>query len=501
MLEKIAKVVLEDVNTKIRDKLSLRRWKSTNDCLKWYNEISDKPNLCFLKFDVESFYSSISKQLLSKALQFANNHVFLSKEDQDTITHSCSSFLFNEGSPWSKKNTNGDLFDVTMGSYAGAEICELVGLFILDKITSSELFPRSSIGIYRDDGICVIKGSGPQVDKSRKKLISIFKSEGLSITTESGITKTDFLDVLLDLKTGEHRPFRKENNSTRYIDCSSNHPPSVIRALQRMISRRITLLSSSAEIFDQEIGQYRSALEAAGYKNLDSKLTYNPVNKRRQRRRCITWFNPPWNGEAKLNIGDVFLSLVDKFITTLPTLGKFLNRNTIKISYSTTRNMKAYIDKHNMAILGSKTNSNDGCNCHKKNECPLQNRCQTKEVVYRAEVTDNSGNKNQYYGLTEHTFKKRWYSHKSNIRKKGEAGTALSSHIWKLKDKNETYSLEWSIKTKAFSYRSGSKYCDLCLSEKTIIALADPTSTLNSRNEIVSKCHHRWKYRLARVLK
>ena len=262
-MEKIAKVVLEDVNTKIRDKLSLRQWKSTNDCLKWYNEISDKPNLCFLMFDVESFYSSISRELLSKALQFANRHVILSKEDQDTITHSCSSFLFNEGSPWSKKNTNGDLFDVTMGSYAGAEICELVGLFILDKITSSELFPRSSIGIYRDDGICVIKGSGPQVDKSRKKLISIFKSEGLSITTESGITKTDFLDVLIDLKTGEHRPFRKENNTTRYIDCSSNHPTSVIRALPRMIRRRITILSSSADIFDQEIGHYRSALEAS----------------------------------------------------------------------------------------------------------------------------------------------------------------------------------------------------------------------------------------------
>ena len=325
---KIAKVVLEDVNIKIRDKLSLRQWKSTNDCLKWFNDISEKPSLCFMKFDVESFYSSISKDLLKRALLFTNKHVFLSKEDQDTIIQACSSFLFHDGSPWSKKNANGELFDVTMGSFSGAEICELVGLYLLDKITSSGLFPKSSIGIYRDDGICVLKDSGPQVDRSRKKLVAIFKSEGLNITTETGIKRTDFLDVLLDLKTGEHRPFRKANNNTRYIDCNSNHPPAVIRALPKMISKRITLLSSSAEIFDQEIGHYRNSLEAAGYKDLTRKLTFSPTNRRRLRRRCITWFNPPWNGEAKLNIGELFLSLVDRYLATTPTLGKFLNRNT-----------------------------------------------------------------------------------------------------------------------------------------------------------------------------
>ena len=497
---KIAKVIIDDVNTKIRDKLSLKQWKNTNECIKWFNDIVDKPSLCFMKFDVESFYSSISKDLLSKALQFANNQVFLSKEDQDTIKQACSSFLFHEGCPWVKKNAESDLFDVTMGSFAGAELCELVGLYLLDKITNSGLFPKSSIGIYRDDGICILRGSGPQVDRSRKKLISIFKNEGLNITTESGLQKTDFLDVLLDLKTGEHRPFRKENNTTRYIDCKSNHPPSVIRALPKMISKRITLLSSSADIFDQEIGYYRCALEAAGYKDLDRKLIYNPSNKKRQRRRCITWFNPPWNGEAKLNIGEVFLSLVDRFIATLPTLGRYLNRNTIKISYSTTRNMKAHIDKHNMALLGSKPDTKAGCNCQKKNACPLQNRCKTSELVYRAEVTDSSGNKKQYFGLTENTFKKRWYGHKSNILHKNEAGTALSNYIWKLKDSNEPYTLQWSIKTRAFSFKNGSKYCDLCLSEKTTIALANTTSTLNSRNEIVNKCRHRWKHRLARVL-
>ena len=61
------------------------------------------------------------------------------------------------------------------------------------------------------------------------------------------------------------------------------------------------------------------------------------------------------------------------------------------------------------------------------------------------------------------------------ILHKNEAGTALSNHIWKLKDRNEQYTLEWSIKTRAFSFKSGSKYCDLCLSEKNNHSLSKPS--------------------------
>ena len=75
----------------------------------------------------------------------------------------------------------------------------------------------------------------------------------------------------------------------------------------------------------------------------------------------------------------------------------------------------------------------------------------------------------------------------SNIKDKNDAGTALSNYIWKLKDKLQPYSLKWSIKTKAFTCRSGSKYCDLCLAGKTTIALADPKITLNNRTEILNK--------------
>ena len=46
--------------------------------------------------------------------------------------HSRKSLLFRKDEVWVKRENPS--FDVTMGSYDGAEVCELVGLFILDKV-------------------------------------------------------------------------------------------------------------------------------------------------------------------------------------------------------------------------------------------------------------------------------------------------------------------------------------------------------------------------------
>ena len=41
------------------------------------------------------------------------------------------------------------LFDVTMGAYDGAEICELLGTYMLSLI--SEEYNRKDFGLYRDE--------------------------------------------------------------------------------------------------------------------------------------------------------------------------------------------------------------------------------------------------------------------------------------------------------------------------------------------------------------
>ena len=109
----------------------------------------------------------------------------------------------------SKKNNSE--FDVTMGSYDGAEICELVGLFLLHEL--STIIPKDLTGLYRDDGLAILRNSScPNTDRIKKRIIKLFQKHNLKITIEANIIQTDFLDVTLNLKTEKHWPFKKPND-------------------------------------------------------------------------------------------------------------------------------------------------------------------------------------------------------------------------------------------------------------------------------------------------
>ena len=67
-----------------------------------------------------------------------------------------------------------DLFDIAMEAYDGAEVCELVGIFLIEKL--SEICNKSNIGLYRNDGLPIFKNkSGSQLEKIKKKLQRFFK--------------------------------------------------------------------------------------------------------------------------------------------------------------------------------------------------------------------------------------------------------------------------------------------------------------------------------------
>ena len=81
--------------------------------------------------------------------------------------------------------------------------------------------------------------------------------------------------------------------------------------------------------------------------------------------------------------------------------------------------------------------------------------------------------------------------------KSGES--ALADYVWKIKLKGLKPKIKWSINCKAHIYIKGMRYCDLCLTEKTLIAIADERS-LNKRNEIHRKCSHMNPYKLSKIL-
>ena len=80
-------------------------------------------------------------------------------------------------------------------AYDGAEVCEFVSNFLLEKI--SEICNKSNIGLYRDDGLSIFRNkSGTQLEKIKKKLQRLFKEYNLEITAEGNQKIVNYLDVL-----------------------------------------------------------------------------------------------------------------------------------------------------------------------------------------------------------------------------------------------------------------------------------------------------------------
>ena len=85
------------------------------------------------------------------------------------------------------------------GILDGAEISELVGLYLLHLLTNSKnkAFEIQNIGLYRDDGLALARETGRTLEKFMQKVRDIFKAEGLNIEIEAGsnLKVTDFLDL------------------------------------------------------------------------------------------------------------------------------------------------------------------------------------------------------------------------------------------------------------------------------------------------------------------
>ena len=57
-----------------------------------------------------------------------------------------------------------------MGSFDGAGVCQLVGIYILCFL--AKLINKKDCGIYRDDKLLILRnGNGPQIDQMRQNII------------------------------------------------------------------------------------------------------------------------------------------------------------------------------------------------------------------------------------------------------------------------------------------------------------------------------------------
>ena len=519
---KISKIILENINRKIRQVTKSNQWQSTKSAIKWFTEIDRKMECTFIIFDIADFYPSITKELLLKALNYARKFVTITEEDVNIIMHARKSLLYNDNQPWVKRNGDEE-FDVTMGCHDGAETSELIGLFILSQL--HEIIPKEEVGLYRDDGIGVLRNiNGQRGEKIRKQIIEIFKRNKLKI--EIKISKTaDFLDVTFDLDQNSYRTYHKPNNDPLYVHKSSNHPKIILDQIPNSISRRISDNSVNKEVFDETAPYYNKILEKSGYKD---KIQYlendnQKGDNKRKRRREILWYKPPYSKNVKSKLGYQFINLIEKhFGNKENPLNKIFNKNKIKLSFSCMPNIDKIIKSHNSKLLNSNGTSGDKqCNCQRKNECPLNGECRRDNIVYSARVTvkepnittDNADRENTnlprqhntrnrlrptiednatnpapdttnrtpghttpnhppikkdvtYIGAAEN-FKFRYANHLKSFRhEQYKKETELSKHIWELKANALEYSIDWKILKKTTGYNKITKSCNLCLTEK-----------------------------------
>ena len=256
--------------------------------------------------------------------------------------------------------------------------------------------------------------------KLRKHLQKVFKDNGLDVIIECNMKAVNYLDVTFNLDDGTYRPYQKPDNKIQYIHVESNHPSNIIKQIPKTIKKRLSQLSSNEEIFNESAPFYEDKLHQSGYQQ---KLKYNPVNtkthSKRNHKRNIIWFNPPFNRNVSTKIGKYFLNLLDKNFPRNHCFHKIFNRNSIKVNYSCTKNMKTIINTHNKDILGKKPSLDTStCNCRNNEYCSLNGQCQIGEVAYESTLTSNQQiyKDKKYFEIVEESFKGSLYNHNLSFR-------------------------------------------------------------------------------------
>ena len=159
----------------------LNKWKNTDIVIERFKKSENKGETSFIMFDIESFYPSVSLDLINKNIDFAKSIHNLSNNDLKIIMSARKTLLFHHEEPWMKKNREED-FEVPMECHDGAEICEFFGRFILSKI-SPILQEQNNIGLYKDDSLDIFRNLKERKKRSLQYLI-VFWGLSIAVTTK-----------------------------------------------------------------------------------------------------------------------------------------------------------------------------------------------------------------------------------------------------------------------------------------------------------------------------
>ena len=151
------------------------------------------------------------------------------------------------------------------------------------------------------------------------------------------------------------------------------------------------------------------------------------------------------------------------------------------MSYYCTQNLGNIIKSNNKKLISSNNQIILPCNCRKKEECPLEEKCRPINIIYKCIPSATGFPKKVYLETSQGEFKKRFYNHNTSFKNKSKMDdTTLAKYVWDLKLKhNVTPTLKWHI-SKSFAPYSNITKCRLSLQEKfEIFSYPNPDELLN----------------------
>ena len=192
------------MNKNLVKSLKVNQWRNSDSVINWFNAVENKFQCFFIQLDIVEFYPSISETILDTAINLAKQYTDIFDENLRIIKHCRKSLLYNNHELWKKKDTD-SCFDVAIGSYDGAEVCGLVGIYLLSLLAN--IIDKNNSGLYLNDGLIFLCNVNEQkMDRVRMNAIKMFKEVDFKIEIQTHLKIVDVLDVTFNLANGTYRP-------------------------------------------------------------------------------------------------------------------------------------------------------------------------------------------------------------------------------------------------------------------------------------------------------
>ena len=95
---------------------------------------------------------------------------------------------------------------------------------------------KKDFGLYRDDGLGVVKDkSVPETEKIKKNIQKMFKENKLDIVIQCNMKIVDYSDVSLNLNNSNYKPYCKPDNEILYtMKIRITYPASLNKSPHRL---------------------------------------------------------------------------------------------------------------------------------------------------------------------------------------------------------------------------------------------------------------------------